>query len=251
MSRRLAAKPGAVPPPVRYRIHAVNPQAHLFEVSCTVEDPDPQGQMLALPAWNPGSYMLREYARHVLEIHARSGARNVPVCKLDKHTWVCEPATGPLTVTLRVYAWDLSVRGAHLDTTHGFFNGVCVFLRVIGKQARPCVLEIVRPNGAAYRDWRVATAMRRLEAPAFGFGTYAAADYDELIDHPVEMGRFTLARFRARGVPHDIAITGVHDADVRRLTRDLRRVCETQIDFFGRPAPMDRYVFLITALGEG
>jgi len=236
---------------IRYRIAPRSPEAHLFEVSVTVEAPDPGGQRFALPAWIPGSYMIREFARHVVAIRAVRGRRPVRLAKLDKHTWRADPCDGPLTVTAEIYAWDPSVRGAHLDTTHGFFNGACVFLRAVGRESSPIEVEILPPRGARYRGWRVATAMRRKRAPRNGFGLYAAADYDELIDHPVEMGTFALGRFTARGVPHEIAVTGGHDADMARLERDLRRLCETHIRFWGEPAPMDRYLFLVTARGEG
>jgi predicted metalloprotease with PDZ domain len=236
---------------IRYRIVPRSPEAHLFEVSVTVAAPDPAGQRFALPAWIPGSYMIRDFARHVVGIRAVQGRRPVRLAKRDKHTWRADPCSGPLTVTAEVYAWDPSVRGAHLDTTHGFFNGACMFLRVVGSDAAPCEVEILAPRGARYRGWRVATAMRRKRAPRNGFGLYTAADYDELIDHPVEMGTFVLGRFTARGVPHEIAITGRHDADMARLERDLKRLCETHIRFWGAPAPMDHYVFLVTALGEG
>jgi predicted metalloprotease with PDZ domain len=93
--------------------------------------------------------------------------------------------------------------------------------------------------------------MRRKGAKPFGYGSYVASDYDELIDHPVEMGEFTPASFRASGVPHDIVITGRHRADLARLRRDLKRLCEKHIRFFGEPAPMKRFVFLVTAVGEG
>src|SRR5262247_1463347 len=121
-------------PPIRYRIAPKRPEAHLYEVTCTVADPDPAGQQFALPAWVPGSYMIRELAKHVIDIRAE--ARGVPVklAKLDKHTWRAAPCGGALAVVAEIYAWDLSVRGAHLDTTHGFFNGPCVFLRVLGKE---------------------------------------------------------------------------------------------------------------------
>jgi len=238
-------------PLIEYRIVPKNPEAHLFEVRCTVHDPDPAGQVFALPAWIPGSYLIREFARNVVSIRATSQRRPIEIAKLDKHTWRAAPASAPLTVTIEVYAWDLSVRGAHLDTTHGFFNGPSVFLCAVGKQGRPCEASIMPPKGARYRGWRVATAMRRKDAPLHGFGVYRAASYDELIDHPVEMGAFTLATFTAEGVPHDVAITGRHRADMGRLCRDLQRACEQHIRLFGRPAPMDRYVFLVTALGEG
>ena len=244
---------------IRYRITPVSPQAHLFEVTCTVADPDPQGQQFALPAWIPGSYLVRDFARHIVSIRAVQGRGGkdgsgapVELVKLDKHTWRAAPvAAGAITVICEVYAWDLSVRGAHLDTTHAFFNGTSVFLRVLGKESRPCDVEIVAPRGARYRKWEVATAMRRNGAPAWGFGAYTASDYDELIDHPVELGSFTRKSFRAMGVPHEIVITGRHRADMSRLCRDMQRICEQHIDFFRSPAPMDRYVFLVSALGDG
>ncbi len=237
--------------PTRYTIVPKQPEAHLFEASCSVDDPDPRGQRFALPAWIPGSYLIRDFARNVVTIRAQSGRRSIPIAKLDKHTWAAAPVEGTLTVTLQVYAWDLSVRGAHLDTSHAFFNGPCVFLRPLGKEARPCEVEILPPRGARYRSWRVATAMRRKLAPSFGFGLYRAASYDELIDHPVEMGGFALAMFEAGGVRHDVAISGRHDADLDRLCSDLSRLCESHIRLYGKPGPVDRYVFLVTAVGKG
>ncbi|HEY9396316.1 MAG TPA: PDZ domain-containing protein [Burkholderiales bacterium] len=235
---------------IRYRIVPTRPEAHVYEVSCAVAQPDAAGQRFALPAWIPGSYMIRDFARHVVAIRARCGRRDVSIVKIDKHTWQAAPCDGPLTVTMEVYAWDLSVRGAHLDTTHAFFNGTSVFLRVLGQESRRCEVELARPIGRRYAAWRVATSMRRKQARAYDFGLYQVENYDELIDHPVEMGTFTLATFKARGVPHDIVITGRHEADMERLCRDLKRLCEWHIDFWGT-APMDRYVFLVTAVGEG
>jgi len=240
-----------MPTSIRYSIFPSSPEAHLFEVRCTVADPDPAGEKFSLPTWIPGSYMIREFAKNVVRIRAQSGRRMRRLVKLDKNTWQVAPTDGPVTVTMEVYAWDLSVRGAHLDTTHAFFNGPSVFLKVEGRDDDPCEVEILPPKGARYRNWRIATAMKRKGAKPYGFGTYQAANYDELIDHPVEIGTFTLATFMASGVPHDIAITGRHRADMDRLCRDLKVLCETQIRFFGEPAPMERYVFLVTALGDG
>ena len=238
-----------MPAPVRYRIFPINPAAHLFEVRCTVADPDPAGQAFSLPAWIPGSYMIREFARNIVTLTAECAGAAVPVEKLDKHSWRCAPCAGLLTVTCEVYAWDLSVRAAHLDTTHGYFNGASVFLMAHGRERRPCEVEILPPEGV--RDWRLATALPALDAPAFGFGRYRAADYDELIDHPVEMGSFTHAQFSACGVPHDVVLTGRQRADLDRLCRDMQAICEHHITFFGEPAPMARYVFLIMVVGEG
>ncbi len=238
--------------PVRYSIEPLDPAAHLFRVSCTVSDPDPAGQRFRLPAWIPGSYMIREFAKNVVELWAESGGRIVACSKLDKSTWRCEPVDGPLTVTCDVYAWDLSVRAAHLDSTHGYFNGTSVFLAAVGREAAPCHVTILPPAGDDYRDWRVATTLRTRPGTAlWAFGEYEAADYDELVDHPVEMGTFTHARFEACGVPHDVVITGVHRCDTARLCRDLAKICEAQIRLFGTPAPMDRYLFQVMVVGDG
>ena len=238
-------------PQIRYSIVPRNPEAHLFDVRCAVDNPDSLGQKFSLPTWIPGSYLIREFAKHVVRIRAQSGRKLLRMVKLDKSTWQVEPIDGPVMVTMEVYAWDLSVRGAHLDTTHAFFNGPCVFLQVEGRGNEPVEVEILRPAGARYRDWRVATAMKRKDARPYQFGTYQAGNYEELIDHPVEMGTFELATFKAAGVQHDIAITGRHRCDMKRLAKDLKTLCETQLEFFGAPAPMDRYVFLVTALGDG
>jgi len=243
------------PAGVQYTIVPKDLAGHLFNVTVTVAAPDPQGQVFALPAWIPGSYMIREFARNIVRIRAESGGQPVDLVKLDKHTWRAAPVAGPLTLHYEVYAWDLSVRAAHLDQTHGFFNGTSVFLRVQGQEAAPHQVDIQRPGDPAAADWRVATSLPELGARRYGFGTYIAADYDDLIDHPVEMGDFALASFKAHGIPHDIVVTGrVPNLDMERLQQDLKAICETQIAFFEpktKKAPMDRYVFLTMAVGDG
>ncbi len=251
MKKTLAKKQA----PVQYSVDPKDLAGHLFEVTIVIAAPAPEGQVLALPAWIPGSYMIREFSRNIVRIRAEAGGKPVALAKLDKHSWQAAPAAGPLAIVYEVYAWDLSVRAAHLDQTHGFFNGTSVCLSVAGQEHLPHQLEILRPQDVAARTWRVATSLPELGAKRYGFGTYIAANYDELIDHPVEMGDFALATFKAHGIPHDIVITGrVPNLDMARLQADLKAVCETQIAFFEpvtRRAPMDRYVFLTLAVGDG
>lgn len=240
---------------IAYTIEPRDLAAHLFAVTVTVENPDPNGQTFALPAWIPGSYMIREFARHIVTIRAEANGRVVPLQKRDKDTWQAASCDGPLTLAYEVYAWDLSVRAAHLDQTHGFFNGTSVFLRVVGCEHWPHVVDIRRPADPSCQGWRVATSMPRLKAARDGFGTYRAADYDELVDHPVEVGTFALATFSAHGIRHEVAVTGrVPNLDMARLCADLKKVCEAQIALFEPQtlrAPMERYVFLVMAVGEG
>ena len=239
--------------PVRYALFPRSPEAHLFRVTLSVPAPATV-QKLSLPVWIPGSYLIREFAKHIVTIRAECAGAPVAIVKTAKDAWTCAPCAGALTVTCEIYAWDLSVRGAHLDSTHGFFNGTSVFLAPAGMEDRPCEVDIRPPAGDAYTHWRLITSLPRLDAPDGGFGRFRAADYDELVDHPVEMGTFALASFDAGGVRHDFAITGRHDCDMSRLTADVAKICTAQIDFFGgapgSTPPMDYYAFLTTALGD-
>ncbi len=240
------------PVAVHYRLRPERPAAHLFRVTCRVEEPDAAGQVLRMPAWIPGSYMIRDFARNVVRIAARDARGEVAVDKLDKQTWRCAPASGALTVECDVYAWDLSVRAAHLDRTHGFFNGTSVFLCPDGQDGRPCTLEIEPPADPACDGWHVATSLPVEAVDEHGFGRYRAADYDELIDHPVEMGRFRRIDYEAGGVPHALVLTGRCRADAERLARDLATLCAWHVDFFGgSPPPFDRYLFLTMVTGDG
>ena len=264
-----------MPSPIRYTIVPRNPAAHLFEVTVTVSDPDPSGQHFMLPVWIPGSYMIREFARHIVTLRAESAGQPLACEKTDKATWRCAPVNAAITLTYEVYAWDLSVRAAHLDETHGFFNGTSVFLLPTGCENSPCEVKIMPPVGARYAEWQIATSLSQTLALAGSadhnapgiranasistispvhFGTFNAANYDELIDHPVEMGTFTYAAFAACGVTHHIAITGRHRADMARLCVDLKKICEVQIRLFEpetAAAPMQQYWFLILAVGDG
>ncbi|CAM3388926.1 PDZ domain-containing protein [Bordetella sputigena] len=250
------------PHPVIYRLQPRDLAGHRFHIVLTVESPDPDGQSLSLPAWIPGSYLIRDFSRQIETLKVSAGGRAVPVAKTDNHTWKAAPAAGPLTVEYTVYAWDLSVRGAHLDETHGFFNGTSVFLCVEGQAHLPCLVDLQPPPGID--DWKVYTSLpeaRGIKGAArrHGFGLYRAPDYDALIDHPVEMGTPQVARFTAHGAEHELVFTGVVPRlDLARITRDVQRICETQIAFFepqSRRAPFldssDRYVFMTMVTGDG
>lgn len=234
-----------------YRIWPKHPAAHLFEVRVTVTQPDPDGQVFAMPAWIPGSYMIRDYAKHVVAVRAESDGRDVAVEKLDKSRWRTAKTDRELTLILEIFAHDESVRGAHLDAGHAFFNGTCVFPAVIGQEDIACNVDIVGPDAPFAKGWRVATSMRRTTAAEYGFGGYRASDYAELIDHPVEIGQLSIGEFEVHGIPHAIAIRGKTRVDMARLCHDLQTVCEHQMAFLGAPGDLDRYLFLLNAPGAG
>ena len=249
-------------PTLLYQITPADPHAHLFEVLLTIPSPALQGQTLSLPAWIPGSYMIREFAKNIVTIEASCEGKRLKLGKQDKQTWLAAKCPGPLMIRYQIYAWDLSVRTAHLDANHGFFNGSSVFLRVHGLEEVPHRVHI-KP-AAGYEHWKVATALARvheknIKTKPWSFGVYEAPNYDALIDHPVEMGTFVQAHFEACGAAHEIVVTGhVPNLDLARLQSDFAKICTAQIQLFEPKtavAPFldssDRYVFMTQAWGDG
>ena len=235
-----------------YRVEAADPAAHLFHVTLAV--PQPQaGQRVMLPAWIPGSYLVREFSRHLQKLSARQDGKPVAIQQLDKATWQvdCVPSS-PLVLSYEVYAFDNSVRTAWLDSQRGFFNGTSLCLRVHGMAQEPHELELVPPR--AYPHWEAATGLEPLKTGKRGFGTYLAQDYDELVDCPVELGPFFSGEFRAGGVPHRLVVAGATEAfDADRLLADMQKICETQVRFWHdrkRP-PFKSYLFLLNAVDDG
>ena len=236
---------------IRYQVSCPVPASHYFTVTMRIEEPDPEGQRLRLPNWIPGSYMIRDFARNLLDLRASCDRGEVALQQLDKSNWRAAPCEGALAVDYRVYAKDLSVRSAYLDHTRGYYNGSSLFLEAAGLPVMPCEVRIDAPPGERYADWRLATSLRRKQAEPFGFGLYESDDYDELIDHPVEMGEFSVIPFEACGVPHDFVLAGRFECDSERLAADLQKICEQHIRFFGEPAPMDYYQFQAMVVGDG
>ena len=238
--------------PIAYKIKPSNPNAHIFTITMTITDPLPE-QTVRLPSWIPGSYMIRDFVRCLVQIKGTDAQGPIPYAKSGKGGWTFKPRSGPLNIEYEIFAWDLSVRMAHLDQTHGYFNGTSVFLYAEGLEDQKHQVSIFPPDGPEYEDWKIATTLTRADQieDHYAFGTFEAKDYDELIDHPVEMGTFDIIEWEACGVPHAMVFTGEHNADLDRIKNDLIPICEYFIQFFGAPAPMERYLFQTMVVGSG
>ena len=242
-----------VEPPCRYRVGVASAAGHLFEVSLRIGAGGSTPRRLSLPAWIPGSYLIRDFARHIVAIGAETHGESVSLTKLDKQTWELAPTAGPVEVRYQVYAFDLSVRSAYLDATRAYFNGSSLLLRLHGAEGDPCELELVRPpaDQGCGQGWTVETTLPAVAVDGAGFGRYAARDYWALIDHPVQCALHRAVEFEVQGVPHRAALSGrVEHCDLDRLAADLRAVCAYQARLFGA-LPLERYLFLLTAVGDG
>jgi predicted metalloprotease with PDZ domain len=235
---------------IDYKLNFKSAQAHLFEVELTINKPAADGQEIYLPAWIRGSYMVRDFARNIIAIQAISNNQPVELIKLDKQRWRAAPVTGELRLIYSIYACELSVRTAHFDTQHAYFNGPCLLLGVAGMEAEPCRLTIVRPSEDFAADWRLATGMPVERIDAAGFGEYRCDNYEELIDYPFEAGTYDEAEFLVDGRPHRMVVSGVHEMELGSFCSDLKRICDEEIALFGE-LPVAQYLFLLQVVGSG
>lgn len=243
---------------LRYDISPLDPEAHLFIVGITIEDPTPQEQFLRLPSWIAGSYMIRDFAAHIQSEKAFLGEREVPVSKVDKCTWrvstVSREENEPLRFFYQIWAQDTSVRGNYLDNCRGFFNPGATFMEALGVDDSAGVLvNITAPEEDTHTQslsWKVATGLKRCHGTErFGWGLYEAANYRELLDCPVELSDFTVLTFTAGGARHDIIVNDTNaNFDAERLTQDVQTICEAECRFFepetGK-SPVKEYTFLL------
>jgi predicted metalloprotease with PDZ domain len=227
-----------------YHVAMPQPESHLFWITLEIQGWQSDRLDLKMPVWTPGSYLIREYARHLQNFTATSKGKELRWRKSSKNYWQIETgACDPITIAYRVYANDLSVRTNHLDATHGYFNGAALFLYVPGFEQTPVQVTIVPPNP----DWQVTTALPPVLGQA---NTFSAIDYDTLVDSPFEIGTHTLHSFAVLGKPHQLAVWGQGNLPTDRLIDDIRKVIATEARLFGG-LPYDRYVFLLHLSTQG
>jgi predicted metalloprotease with PDZ domain len=233
--------PAMPSPPIRYRVAMPEPRSHEFHI--TMEIPALPGRDrldVVFPAWAPGSYLVRDFSRHVYDLAIRDRAgKAIPYERIDKQRWRLRTNGRPVTVHYRVFAFEVSVRTAFLDDSRAFLSGTSLFFFVEGEVARPCVVCVVPPAG-----WRISTALPALRGQR---NTFRADEYDELVDSPIEVGTHALLAFRVDGTRFEVALHGHTNADPARILAELRAIVRTTGAMFGG-FPFERYLFIIHAL---
>ncbi len=223
---------------ISFTISAPDPHTHLLAVEMKLLGLGEEAELvLRMPVWTPGSYLIREYSRHVQELMVvdKDGDQR-PVEKIDKASWRIDVSScDEVAVHYRVFAHDLTVRTNHLDGTHGFFNTVATCLYPEGRLQEPVEMEVVAPKG-----WEVFCGLKRLPGTAVRF---RAPNFDVLFDSPVEMGPHEYFDFEVEGVPHRFVIWGESNIDLDALRRDVPPIVAQNAEMFGE-IPYDRYVFI-------
>ena len=244
---QLSPQKGDRAPRINYRVAMPQPSSHLFEVVLLVQDYTLPQLDLKLPVWTPGSYLVREYAKHLQDFGAKSGGNTLKWSKVAKNHWQVETSRledQTIEIRYRVFANELSVRTNHLDATHGYFNGAAIFFRIPGWDKQPIEIAIALPQD----DWQVTTPLPEV---AGQINTYIAADFDTLVDSPFEMGTQQVHKFAALGKAHELAIWGgKSNIAPEKVIADTQKIIEVEAKIFGG-LPYDRYIFLLHLSTQG
>jgi predicted metalloprotease with PDZ domain len=228
---------------IAHRVSIPDAKTHFVHIETTVSDSEglPDALVLFMPVWTPGSYLVREYARHVEMLAAESP---LLATKLRKNAWRVETQRAcRLVVRYRVYANELTVRTNHVDESHAFLVGAALFLGVEGAQDLGVRVEIDAPPG-----WRVATSLAELPGSGNAGCCYHAPDFDTLVDSPIELGTHREERFDVLGKCHRYSVWpagSIGDTDLRRLVGDTRTILEQEARFFGGALPYESYELLL------
>ena len=229
---------------IRYKLSMPDPNNHYFHVEMELSNFKEKELQVKLPVWAPGSYMVREFSKHVNIVRASNeNGKALKVDKSDKNTWVIQTEkSSKIKVAYEVYAFDLTVRTSFLDHTHGYVNGTSVFMYVAGHKNLAGRLDVYPHH--TFAD--VATALKPAAdgLAADGVFSFRFDHYDQLADCPIEIGNHEKFDFMAAGIKHRVVIYGEGNHDVERLKKDMARICEATTAVFGSN-PNDDYLFII------
>ncbi|GHE47560.1 M61 family metallopeptidase [Sphingobacterium griseoflavum] len=221
---------------IDFRIYFQEPQAHYAEIEMNIEQVEQDYVDLKMPVWTPGSYLIREFARHLEGFEAFADEQPVAFTKIAKNTWRVENPKRKLKIRYRVYGFEISVRTNFIDADHAFISPAGTFLYPDGLLHHACTVRIDLPE-----SWQqVSTGLRKLPMEA---NSYFADNFDILFDSPIEIGNQDIWHFEAAGVPHEFAMVGGGNYNKRQLTEDIQNIIETETLIWGEN-PNSRYVFI-------
>ncbi len=246
-----AAQTGQQIPPVNiaYIVSMPKPHTHLLEVDVEVKRPadakPPMEELLVMPVWTPGSYLVREYARHVQDFSARdNGGLSLKWEKINKDTWrVVTNGAHDWHASYRVYANELTVRTNELNSGHAFWNNAALLMYLEGFLKSPSTVQVLAPD-----IWKVATGLPILPGKK---NTFRAENFDVLYDSPFEVSAFKTLSFTVQGVPHRIVIDGEGNYDPERVRRDVQKIVEAEITLMGGEIPYHDYTFILHLRSTG
>ena len=232
---RFGASADAPVEPVRYTVSFPAPQTHYAVVEADFPTDGSPSIEIFMATWTPGSYLIREYARHVEGVQALSG-----VVKINKNRWRIDTDGAPaVRVTYRLYCREMSVRSNWVEDSFALLNGAPTFMTLVHGLKRPHEVTLNLPAA-----WN--TAMSGMEEVSGGVPHhYRAPDFDTLVDSPIVAGNPAVYRFYVDGIPHFLLNEGEGGVwDGNRSAADLETIVRRYRQMWGGLPYSHKYVFL-------
>lgn len=231
-----------------YKLIIDNPTTHQVRVVIQGKKESKEESLdFFLPRWSPGSYLIREYSRHLSSLVAENskGERlsleqtDVSVFQINwKKSDVKHVDDGSFTLSYSVFCHELTVRTSHVDTSHAFLHLPTLLMGVLGKEMLDPTIEITFPA-----SWSKVTTGLKDISPKREVFLYTAKNYDDLIDSPIEIGCQETDGFMVKGIPHDVAFYGSLLPHKENIKEDTKKIVEHIADFMGG-FPYEKYTFL-------
>lgn len=224
---------------IQYQVYFPRPEAHYVEIEMQFKAPQSGISELYMPVWTPGSYMVREYSRHVDQVDLKNAqGEKIPIEKNAKNIWQFDAkASSTYTLTYRVYGFELTVRTNHIDADHAMLNGAPTFITLKGSEYLPHHISI-QPK----KDWKaISTSLKENGSP----WKRIAANYDEVVDSPIEIGNHEVLHFEAGGIPHELALVGESNMNKELFVKELQTILNKELEIVGGTHPCERYVFIV------
>ncbi len=230
---------------VTYTISMPEPQNHYFYVTMKISPKPGPYTDFKIPAWAPGSYLIRDFAKYITYVSARDeNSDSLSIIKTDKETWrVYHGKVKTIEFTYHVYAFKMSVRTSYLDDTEGYINGTSVFVYVPDLMQLPIDLNIQPPD-----SWKKITT--GLPVDSNNPRLFHARDYDQLVDCPIEIGNQVIFDFQAAGIRHEVAMVGPGNYNIDKLKTYMARIAAACNDIF-KDNENKKYVFIVHNLEVG
>jgi len=238
---------------IKYKVSIENPLKHQFCIQISFMPTTDDLMHISLPNWIPGSYMIRDFAKHVLELKAHDQSGELPVTTIAKNRFAISHNKQEITVSYLYYAFDMSVRKAYLDQEFGFINPASALFCVDELKDQTCLVELVKPNHSLLTNWQPASGLTGIDHnDCFAWEHYSAKNYLAFTDYPILFGELDIAEFSVANTPHYLVTVGQHFGDVQRAAKDLTPLCQYHIDMFdGLPQGVDKYLFLTMVTDSG
>ncbi|GAA0288133.1 PDZ domain-containing protein [Psychrosphaera haliotis] len=238
---------------VNYHFSIEDPNAHLFNIKIEYTPLTESVDELYLPNWIPGSYMIRDFAKHVLEIKAFDKHGSLALHATDKSTFKLQHNNKPVTIEYKYYAFDLSVRKAYLDQQYGFINPASSCFAIKGHEHQVCNVILHKPTSSICKNWLPASGLSKgVNTKAFSWGEYSIEGYLAFTDYPILFGELDIASFEINQIPHHVVTVGQHFGSLARVAKDLTPLCQFHADMFGGlPTDVDQYLFLTMITDNG